>query len=628
MNSNRFQIGGSPQSLVKTTSKFESDNQPHNYNVDDPDELFLPSSSNQLALVNPAHCSQELDVGPSYHPYGLASSAPNSSCRFRCEVLDDCAKARFYARALEFYLLEEENTNLSCPFADCAAQDFNNPKDMLRHLRRCPKFDKGVFRCPLCNCNESFRTRSSSRCCWNKEHLGEKIIRKIRDFTGNCLETQKPAYPALCRQCSAPLDKTLIGGASHATRFIESHPIQSTAPTIAQELMEQAIVPELMAGASGFTQVLERHTNIIQPITPTILPELMSLIPYELDPTPPPSELSAEYSPGALGARDLISEDSPVHIQPQPRYDNMYLGSGVSSETSSPDGNIMNPDISPRSFVPEETPPTTRRRNSRNTLKSIARRFTGFCSETGSSSCIENQRSTSLYANFPINHNIEPRVDLGTEASVGPINLPLSPTPHPSRPQLTIETPLTMLGFTAPPPGYEIPPYRSQATNYSATTEIQTAASLPTSLAHSQLSAMSVLDTLLPEEDIFMEQLFQNSSINPSPSASHYSMPNADQTSFSSSPSEQELKCTVCDFRPTGKPENHKGYLKKHMSNRHEKRDMIPCSHCNRSFTRIDNMRTHCRRGHGVSGGSKRGRGSSDSLPSTVRPKRRSSARS
>lgn len=355
----------------------------------------------------------------------------------------------------------------------------------------------------------------------------------------------------------------------------------------------------------------------------------MSLITYELDPTSPPSELSTEYSPGASGAGDLISEDSPIQPQPRPGYNNTHLGpSEVSSETTSPDGNIMSPDISPRSSLPEGIPPAARCRNSMNRFKSIARRFAGFYGEAGSSSSgIENQRSASLYANFPANHGIGPLIDLDAETSVGSLDIPLPPMPHPSRPELTLETPATILDFTARASDYETPLYRNQTVNYCAATEIQPAASLRTSLAHSQINEVSVLDTLPLGEDIFMAQSFQDSSINPSPSASHYSISNAEQTSPSSSPTEQELKCAECDFRPKGKPEARKSYLLKHMNSKHKKRSTTLCSVCNRPFTRSDNMLAHCRKRHGAPSGSKRGRGSSDSLPSTVQPKRRSTMR-
>ncbi|KAI0453822.1 hypothetical protein F5B21DRAFT_268602 [Xylaria acuta] len=592
MNPSPYDMEGSPQILVSSAYEFGSTNQPNNYNVDNQNEHVLPSFGNQLVPFGSPHWSQGLGLGPSYCPNGVTSDTPNSSCGFRSDVLDDCAKARFYARFLEFYLLDDQDADLSCPFVDCVAQNFNNAKTMLRHLKHCRHFEKGIFRCPLCGQQESFRARSSSRCRWDKEHLGQKIIRKgkniVRGLTGTRPETQKPAHTGLCYQC-----KRSVQDASHATQFIEGYsPIQSTIPVVMPNRMELAM-PDVRC---------------------------------ELESPPGPSELSVDSCDASI-AGDLSSGNSPIHPHPRLGCNNQYLASEVSSATISPDGNKVNTNISPGSSTHEEIPVSTRRPNPESMHKRVTRRLTEFYNEAISSNGIVDQRRASLYSNVPTNYNLESFNTMNMEAFVGPVNLPPTLTLHPSSrdmPKLRLETSPGTLGFTTLTPEFQMPSDSSDVVGYPATTETHTATSPPTSI---QPSALSIPNTVLGD-NFFIPQ--SSSAIDTSSSASAFSIPHSQRTSPSSSPSEQELRCPECGFTPSGKPEGHKAYLRKHMNSMHGARSSIQCSHCNRKFTRSDNMLAHCKR-YGISSTSpsKRRRASSDSLPSPPpsQPKRRGAVR-
>ncbi|KAI1747706.1 hypothetical protein F4782DRAFT_414791 [Xylaria castorea] len=591
MNPNLYEMEGSMQRLVN--HELESGNQPTNYNVGNPNVLLFPTFDNQLVPFESRTGQQELVSSPSHCLNGVISDAPNSSCRFRCEVLDDCAKARFYARALEFYLLDDEVADLDCLYAGCPAQNFKNSKAMLRHLKGCSYSDKGVFRCPLCNRHESFRVRSSSRCRWNKKHFGQKLKNIFRGFTGNRPETQKPVHNGLCHQCSAPLDKLSMQGAGHATQFIGAYPMQSTTP---------AIIPNQIE-----LDMLDSRHN-------------------ELDPDCLPSELSTEYNSLASRAGDSSSENSPIHPQPRQEYNDTYLGSEVSSAVVSLDGNIVNTDISPESSHHGEIPVTFHLHNSRSKLKRATRPLTDFFGEASSSSGIEIQRSASLYENVSTSHSLEPLNSLGAGTLIGSANLPTTRTPHLGPLKLRIDTSPPTRKFAEPALDYQVSLYSNQTVSYPVTTEIQMAAGLPTNLTHSQPSGISTLDTLPLGDDIFMAQSFLT-SINPSPSASPFSTLNSQQTSPGSSPPEQEIVCPApaCFFKPTGRPDKRKSYLRKHM-NVHKKQPSIPCTDCGATFTRHDNMVAHRGREHSTSP-SKRRRGSSDSVPSPSQPKRRGAVR-
>ncbi|TRX92132.1 hypothetical protein FHL15_006999 [Xylaria flabelliformis] len=494
MNPNLYEMEGSPQ----TTHQFNGSNQP-NYNVDNTNVILFPTLDNQLVPFESLNGHQGLLFSPSHCPNGVISD-PN--CRFHCEVLDDCAKARFYARTLEFYLLDDEGDDLNCPFKGCQARNFKNLKDMLRHLKHCPLFDEGVFRCPLCNRYESFRVQSSRRCRWNKKHLGQKLKNMFRSFVGNRPETQKPVHNGLCYQCSAPLDERSMQGTGHATPFI---PMQS----------------------------------IVPPMQSTIPPMLPIQRQVELD-AQPCLELSTEYSSPASRAGDSSSENSPKHAQLQPNSSNLYLTSEVSSATTSLEGSIVS--VSPGSSHHDEIPAAVPRHNPWSKLKKASRPLTEFRSEASSSSGIENQRSLSLCENFPTSESLGFINPLVAGTLIGSANLPATPTPNLGPPQLRIDTSPPIQNSIVAALGCEVSLYGGQIVNYPVTADTQTAVGLPTNRTHS-LPSGGAIDALSPGENFLTAQELLDSSINPSPSASSFLLSNSQQESPSSPPSETELRC-------------------------------------------------------------------------------------
>ncbi|KAI1409940.1 hypothetical protein F5Y13DRAFT_202569 [Hypoxylon sp. FL1857] len=66
-------------------------------------------------------------------------------------------------------------------------------------------------------------------------------------------------------------------------------------------------------------------------------------------------------------------------------------------------------------------------------------------------------------------------------------------------------------------------------------------------------------------------------------------------------PPKQELQCPLadCDFRPSGKLENHEAYLRKHMVNHGDQ--TYRCDQCPRVYSRADNREAHRRKAHAAS---------------------------
>ncbi|KAI1317442.1 hypothetical protein F5Y16DRAFT_392754 [Xylariaceae sp. FL0255] len=62
---------------------------------------------------------------------------------------------------------------------------------------------------------------------------------------------------------------------------------------------------------------------------------------------------------------------------------------------------------------------------------------------------------------------------------------------------------------------------------------------------------------------------------------------------------DDDLQCSVCGFKPTGKAENRPMYLRKHMRT-HKRTEMRLCDQCGKQFTRADNLATHRRKTHGL----------------------------
>ncbi|KAI1424655.1 hypothetical protein F5Y12DRAFT_785199 [Xylaria sp. FL1777] len=119
-----------------------------------------------------------------------------------------------------------------------------------------------------------------------------------------------------------------------------------------------------------------------------------------------------------------------------------------------------------------------------------------------------------------------------------------------------------------------------------------------------------------------------NTDPHPSPSISVPSYSNYDLSPSSMSSGSEMLQCHYvgCDFKPTGRAENLRAYMRKHLK-KHQK-NVIPCGYCDKPFTRQDNLTNHIRKVHPtVNEPLFKRRRSIDSLQSVGQPRRKESRR-
>ncbi|KAI0407283.1 hypothetical protein F4802DRAFT_48737 [Xylaria palmicola] len=564
MNSNTHEMDGASQMMVDPSSyQIESSIPMDTYNlVDQASQLMPYPFGNQCNMGLQPQWHQDPELRPPYRPGTATSCAPDPGCLFRSQVLDDCSRARFYARALEFYLLDNDNQNaqLNCPLAGCPAQNFKNPEDMLRHLKHCKKFPEGEFWCPTCHRYESFRVRSGSRCSWDKERLGQKLLKKSKDV----LSSLKGHRPGLCAACSAPLAGMVMQGGP-------PDPFQSA----------------LLADQLG-----------------------LAIRPHELD-SSDVSELSGDHSSGEMSAGN-----SPTQPFPGVEYNYTNSVSSVSSASASPDGNVAH-----AAFSPVARPPMNHRRGSGNILNRVAHRVTGFYGESSLHSTIPDRRAASVYGNastsqgfgiLALNLN-----SVDVQSLMARPNLPPTITPTQALPKPTVEASQGITDLSSPTLDPITPIYRSYSLVPPVAVDDDATSSTLASPTQQQPDLALTLDTSL-FADIFPQEDSPSgvSSSNSSPSTL---TPNSQTSPTSPSSQEEELRCPKCPFRPSGNLKGHKAYLRKHMKHTHGG-CVIQCNICKGTFTRRDNLMIHLRNIHCVD--KRRRRRSSDSDLAAPRPKR------
>ncbi|KAI1123550.1 hypothetical protein F5Y10DRAFT_48571 [Nemania abortiva] len=522
--------------------------------------------------------SDELDLGGP-----AIGHAANPNCGFRLGVLDDCAKARFYARALEFYLMPNQHQNavsFRCPMAHCPER-FPDPKEMLKHLKHCKLFAKGEFFCPACRRQESFRVRSGRRCSWDKEHhLGQKFLQKSKDFfqgiTGNRAANQQIQSHSYCANCWGFLvSGGSAQGGGHLGPFSQVHPKQATRLALSSN---------------------ELHSvSLACPF-----PELDSVARSELCSNP-----SSTNSPTETYAQPAYTDSNPIS--------NI---SDVSSVTMSPDGipnSSSNSPTSPPDY--EERHSVSRRPNSPSILSRASHRSAGFWGDSNINDPIADQHSASLYSSVPASQGLEfltfSTAPLAHESFIGSLSPPLMPANHRNGLKLRIETPGNDINIVGPILDFQAPPHRSHLMNYAAGIPNQRVVSLPTEMIYQPPN-----DFLIATPDVESSRSEPSSSIDPSSSVS--AVPTSTpQTSPSSFASDQSLQCPMC-FKSFSKL----SYLKKHLLTHDPK--MVRCHFCDEEFTRKDNLAPHIRRIHDPNYKTpKRRRSSPDSFLSTPRRKKK-----
>ncbi|KAI1504721.1 hypothetical protein F5X99DRAFT_347943 [Biscogniauxia marginata] len=459
------------------------------------------------------------------------------SCRFLQGVEDECYKNRFYARALDFYLLEEnfpQNQTYHCPMAKCTQDSFKSPQSMLRHLKTCDCFINGEFHCPTCNKPGSFQTVSKRRCSW------DKILRAVKSPVNTFKDT--------IRRSSAPNAHTPGLDVSHGWRS-------------------------------------EAHSRLD-------LPELDSPHFFEADSLPviPFPELESTEFIRELDSKAITTP----HNSSSPTSSHQ-----VSSVSQSSEGGYSN-NVSPTSETMSSNSASSNESKSQIlTYLDVDGTNGDFpVDDVGDSyKTLIGSWNTQLYPMEPIsnvNNILDGASAMLSTSLVGQLGynergLPLSIDTENLDPTLT--TPIwerqsfqydsgtwAFVNSTNAPPTMDFEPQSQSLENM-------------TLFYGSKDFPMATLpnETLSNTQDATGFEFSFGSKLE-YPAPTHHESPCSES-------SDSQLKCRHCEFVPTGKRENLRSYLRKH-ENTHKSRSPHTCPLCTVSFTRRDNLTAHIRHYH------------------------------
>ncbi|KAI1163393.1 hypothetical protein F5B18DRAFT_320888 [Nemania serpens] len=104
---------------------------------------------------------------------------------------------------------------------------FKDPREMLRHLKKCDFFSDGKFWCPTCDQVDSFKVVSNKKCSWDRVNLARKLIQKSLKVLQGIASYQSRARQAL----SGSLCANCLNTVSPDSYFGSSQELPSKFPT-------------------------------------------------------------------------------------------------------------------------------------------------------------------------------------------------------------------------------------------------------------------------------------------------------------------------------------------------------------------------------------------------------------
>ncbi|KAJ8128937.1 hypothetical protein O1611_g4695 [Lasiodiplodia mahajangana] len=178
----------------------------------------LKSSSPQSPGAGSQSCRQFYP--PPVQCYPTPRDSPEG-CLFHGHVFDECYQSRFWARVLEYFLLDNEQHGpiYQCLMVSCPEKNFNDPKNMLLHLKKCQYFPQGKFYCPKCREIESFKV-VSKKCAWDKINWAHKLLQKSLKVLQSFSVNHSPYS-----NCPRGISTTAVNGS-----FVNSQIAQSNLP--------------------------------------------------------------------------------------------------------------------------------------------------------------------------------------------------------------------------------------------------------------------------------------------------------------------------------------------------------------------------------------------------------------
>ncbi|KAI1101192.1 hypothetical protein F4804DRAFT_17431 [Jackrogersella minutella] len=523
-------------------------------------------------------------------PEPFSHNNMDKPCLLNGAVIDDCSKSRIYALMTDFYLVYNNPQHFQscrCPMENCKERKFDNTRQMIQHLKDCKFLSEGLLHCPRCNNVKIFKTTSNKKCSWDRPKLKQRArekfenavnaLRRLTRFrsgstspSGGCETCGRPISPysqfqlldltGSCFSSSTNLDPSSTKGLS---------PINGVSPTKDSSLVKSSPLKEGL---------------------------------YEIMTTPLPAELLADP------VSSVSHSDSSQSAQPG-------SPSKLSSSPSSR-ADLMSTDVSP-------TSPTALSTTASDSY------IQDQCLSSNQHQHIKSAREVQILRRG--SHDTEQPEDswwspstvlCNASSTYDPVNSSSSSSQweYPSvkihsLPSVQTNHPGTNLNHF---PWVNFAPSNEALTNYMDTTGQSdpgnSSSFLSTIKAPSPpySSIEEVVGSFNPVvNEVVAENIvpIENTSFLESPIPS----PCSGQSAYSDCGEEQDFKCPLCPYMPSGKRENFKAYYRKHIKN--HTNQQYKCDCCDNTYTRPDNRAVHRRKFHyTVDYESKRRRGSSDDL--------------
>lgn len=477
-------------------------------------------------------------------------------CPFKEHVVDECYRSRFYARALEYYLVEvdgQTTQKVRCPMSNCPGV-FDDAKQMLRHLKGCDSFPRGSYECPICNKIEKFRTVSEKRCSWKRTSFGKIMQNLVRRLSGS-------SRPSQCPNCQYPLG---MGSKVDPAKYQEPSPTgtgrSSNASTA--EMNSQFYRSPSGHAISGDEKISAPQYNRIPEMDVwEYSHELDPMGVCEADTIPALPELPTASEP----ALSVITDKSLhlVHeIPDSSRFTSMKSSPTDISSASTSQIDNYSTDISPTSS-------------------------TGITSADQSPNGKMPQQYLGIRGNWQIPNTQSHHATAATQyrRNAAPIKRTQS-KPVSSAQKGAVPLPLLDTDFLTSE--LQAATWGPDYTNlHSGIADFVT----PQSALYAQ--------TLTPVSSGMLFDSFLPTPFNESPS-SQSTRSFASSESQSSEKPKNSFKCPYpdCNFVPHGIEGNFQGYLRKHMKNHEESRYECPAEGCDKVYTRPDNVTQHVKKSH------------------------------
>ncbi|KAK6952138.1 hypothetical protein Daesc_006670 [Daldinia eschscholtzii] len=514
----------------------------------------------------------------------------NEPCRWKNDVIEKCYQGRFYSRAIEYYLLEHDPTSFGvsrCLMENCPQRDFVDPRDMLRHLKGCKYLSQGIYRCPKCNDAEKFPTTFNNKCSWDRPKMRERIQNTLRATVDTVKGIVGPrVIPKLtlgqCRECGQTIgnkrDLSPFPGIRDS-RWSTSPVYNASSIQIPQEMNNTMVDTEV--GELMDTSLLELQATSLSSSRGDVNHHDVYDSSYVVSDCSPSTSLPIELPSASVISTPIINISPTVPtVSPEsvssnhpgrqcPPADDHYmeiLGGIISPEITADDSNHL--DLAYNTWQPSSSTQLFNITSSHMSMPSVSRGQRGSRESRGHSLTIQTDHldpalSVQIWENMRCHNTKDTRaLNVLSSSALGNSPSPMSSTDMSSHPNVDIcVNPFSAIERMDPPQ------------------------------QNTPLDAFSSPDSTLP-----------SSSPEESPSSA---------TSVSSN---ESLQCPHCSYRPKGKKENAKAYLKKHMDTHGNM--AYKCEFCNLSYSRRDNRGVHIRRHHKSQEDSKKRRKDTDSSES------------